>query len=194
MAGRRGLRAAEGREGSEAPGHTPGSRLAQAFSSTSKPNPGGVHSWSLVPARPVVRRNLEPPATATSMALAGEQEPGPAVQASRPLPPPGHIAPVSGPIKGPCQEDWFASSWPGWSCLVLLICKMGTLGCSGISACIRAAVTNYHRFRGFLRNLFCESSEGQISKMGLTGLKSRCGQGWSFWKLQGEQFPAFSSF
>lgn len=47
--------------------------------------------WSLH--GPVVRRNPPPLATATFMALAGEQEPGPAVQASRPLLPPGHIAP-----------------------------------------------------------------------------------------------------
>ena len=32
------------------PGHTPGSRSARAFSSTSKSNTGGGHSWNLAPA------------------------------------------------------------------------------------------------------------------------------------------------
>lgn len=43
------LSAADG-EGSEAPGHMPGSRSARAFSSTGKSSPGGGLSWSPVPA------------------------------------------------------------------------------------------------------------------------------------------------
>ena len=49
-AGRCWRPAADCGEGSKGPGHTPGSRSARAFSSTSKSNTGGGHSWNLVPA------------------------------------------------------------------------------------------------------------------------------------------------
>lgn len=121
--------AAEGREGSEAPGHMSGSRWARAFSSTSKFIPGGGHSWSLVPSPAVVRRN---PLERRGLRSPWQVQQSRLLSLSRPpdtLP----LPPV--PSRDPHQETRLASR-PGWTRLILLICKMTTLGCSGARASV----------------------------------------------------------
>lgn len=105
-AGRRWRPAAEGGEGSKAPGHTPGSRSARAFSSTSKSNPGGGHSRSMVPG-PAPWSGGTPPRLwpqRPQEPSAGQQTLGSGVQAARRVGPLNQ-SPLSQRHQGPWLEN-----------------------------------------------------------------------------------------